>query len=409
MKDILLPPWESGRERKEFLMMSLSIFPVNIIGSMGYVVIALYAYSLLPNYSYLGLVIATPVVVSVVMNYLWGALSDASGLRVRLIIIGGVVTACIYPLMWFPDPALFLVLRLVQSVFSTSGSLISAVATEQFPLHKSRALGDLGLSSSAGAILGGFTVGFLIPKELISPGSSAILYFFIFSMGLQLISLIPLRFIDEKGITKKRKDNGGDSQPLPGNIYYLMTIIGFSVFGTMVAGSLMPVYIANILGRSTAEVGIVASTASIGGLIAAPIAGYAAERFNKKRVILAAIASYIFIWGTWSMTTEIVILALLWSIPVFSFLYIPSCALVAEWTPSSTRGKGLGLISSSVGVSQVIGAVTGGALTQYLGGGFDAFIFTFRFSLIFILIGLILAALFLPSKIATPDKKGNEP
>jgi MFS family permease len=109
------------------------------------------------------------------------------------------------------------------------------------------------------------------------------------------------------------------------------------------------------------------------------------------------------------MTTEIVILALLWSIPVFSFLYIPSCALVAEWTPSSIRGKGLGLISSSVGVSQVIGAVTGGTLTRYLCGGFDAFIFAFRFSLIFILIGLILAALFLPSKVATPDKKGNEP
>lgn len=395
---VFAPPWSSKREKREFVLMSFSSLPPNIVGSMGYVVISLYAYSLLPSYTYFGMVVAIPILVSVVMNFVWGALSDMWGFRIKLIILGGVITASLYPCMWLPDPALFLALRMAQTVFSSSGSLMSSVATEHLPLHKSRALGDLSLASSVGAIFGGFTVGLFIPKDMISAGSSIILYFFIASMLMQLLSLIPLRFIEEETFAKKdTKAKLSLQVENPRKVYHLMAVMGFAVFGTVVAGSIMPVYLGNVLNHSTTEVGIVASTASIGGLVAAPISGYVAERFDRKRTILVAIIAYLVIWGLWSLTTNIIVLALLWSIPVFSFLFIPSCSLVSEWTSKGSRGKGLGLLSSAVGASQFIAALAGGILIQSLGGGFDAFVFAFRLSLIFIGVGLVLA-LMLPGE-----------
>jgi MFS family permease len=245
-----------------------------------------------------------------------------------------------------------------------------------------------------GAIIGGFTVGIFVPKGVIAGGSEVIFYFFIIGMIVNLISLVPLRYIAEDVSLREHVERRSMFRvENPRKVYLLMAVLGFAVFGTVVAGSVMPVYIGNVLNHTTTEVGIVASTASIGGLIAAPLSGYVAERFNRKRVILVAVVTYFVLWGIWSMTTDIVILALLWSIPVFSFLYIPACSLVADWTSKGSRGKGLGLLSSAVGASQFIAALAGGALIQSLGGDLDAFIFTFRLSLIFIVVGFVLALL----------------
>lgn len=141
----------------------------------------------------------------------------------------------------------------------------------------------------------------------------------------------------------------------------------FTTFGVLVLS--LPLYVRDELGRSDLAVGLAIGVASVGAIVASPLAGRLADR-RGRRVLLAAGAA-VMMAGYLALALEPGLAAL---VPIRAVAGAAEAAfVVAAWTvaadlaPEARKGEAVSLATAGAYVGLAVGPVVGDFLVSSLG------------------------------------------
>lgn len=137
--------------------------------------------------------------------------------------------------------------------------------------------------------------------------------------------------------------------------------------------AVVPMHAADVWGATPGQLGLMFSTASLMGLVAAPLGGWAADKFGRKGVIVPAALLSALAPATLAFihTQEAFYGAMLcWSLGT-SMLNPGLTAFAADIAPDSQRGQALSLSRQAGDVMFTAGPIGLGALAQYAPHGHE--------------------------------------
>lgn len=337
----------------------------SVINGLLYPIMALYMYGISEDYFLVGLIMALPFLAAVPMSFVWGAVSDRIASRRLVMVVAGTIGGALFFVMPFVGTTELIILRLVQVGFTTSFVLLNAVATECFPKKKGTSVGNLALVGGIGQAAGALAAGFLLPSSEMSVGSDAVTIMFSVAGIITIIgalSLLPMRERRRKSL--RTRFNGflsfGEKRAVAivSSVALILPLAGYIVF------SVFPIYLGDldIPWDATMVAGAFTALSAVTGIFASGIAGWACDRHSRKWVLVGSGAAYVLVWALMGMTVEPILIAMLWAIPVWSFMTVSAFTMVSDLTKPSERGRGIGLVNSAINLGGAAGSVLAGYL-----------------------------------------------
>jgi MFS family permease len=343
----------------------LAMMLVSVINGMLYPILALYMFSISEDYLQVGLMMALPFLAAVPMAFVWGMLSDRIGSRSRVMALAGAAGGALFFAMPFLGPGPLIGLRLVQVGLTTSFVLLNAVATECFPRRKGRSVGDLNLMGAVGQMAGALAAGLLLPSRMMEVGSGAVQNVF-FMAGIITIcaalSLLPMRERAARSPPAGFREmlDFGDRRGMAAvsAVSLLLPLAGYLVF------SVFPVYLKGLAipWDATLVAGMFTALSALTGIFAAGLAGRACDSWGRRGVLVSSGFAYAAVWALMGMTRDPLWTAALWAVPVWSFFYVSATAMASDLTSREERGRGIGLVNSSVNLGGALGSISAGYL-----------------------------------------------
>ena len=151
--------------------------------------------------------------------------------------------------------------------------------------------------------------------------------------------------------------------------YFLMNFSFYMLMPTM------PVYLVEVLGISTANVGIALSSYTIGLLCVRPFSGFLVDCFSRKPLYLFAFFVFAFMFGGYLIaTTMLTIMAV--RFVQGGFMGLTSVAgntIAIDVIPSSRRGEGMGFYGLTINLAMSLAPLA--AVAIYGKGGFNLVVF----------------------------------
>lgn len=335
------------------------------------------------NYFFVGIIIAIPLIIMGLMSFGWGTFSDYIGERKKIVIITTIIGSLLFFTFPFLNPISLIIFRIIQIFFLTSIILINALMTEYFPEKKGRSVGNLNVFAGLGWGIGGIISGFVVKMEDIEFNDSSIIIYFIICGIISLMSalvLLPIKEIKKKRTMKKLTISlkfGERKQ-----ITFICLTTFFLFLGYYMVIMLLPLHLEK-LEASTKTIGYFVAVA---GVVSAPfgrIAGNFCDKYGRKKILLIALIGYIVIVILYTITTNIIVLGILWALPFWPLYMVASTTMVSDLTKESERGRGVGLLNFTLHIGCGGGALLAGILANDM-----EFQDVFAVGMVFILISL---------------------
>ena len=180
-------------------------------------------------------------------------------------------------------------------------------------------------------------------------------------------------------------------------------VLILSMFAMLV--TLAPYTIA-VYNASMSVAGLVSSIFIVGVLIGRIIAGWQANNFGSKKLLIFGITGFIFFTIFYFLQLNIYLLILLRLLQgvVFGFGTNATGTIVSQIIPSTRRGEGIGFFSLGVVLSSALGPLIGTALIDYF--NYNAI---FIFSLIVGIIALILSFFIISPQVEIEEHSASRP
>ncbi len=364
--------------------------------SMLYPVIPIYIKHMSGDDFLVGLSFALPAFAMIATSFLWGTLSDRIGKRRPILIFCGIAVSLLFFTFPFLDAVGLIAARTIQTVFVSSSILSFALVTEYFPSSKGTSIGDLQLFGSVGSTIGGTLVGFLVSSTMLFQGSPQLVSFFTLCGTLFLLStifLVSIREVAKEPVRRPLRDMVVFSQMTSGRLREVRNICLSAAIvhiALLMVYSIFPIFVEeDVIGtgeNATLAIGILAALASAGGIVGSGVAGRICDRFGRRNVFVASIVFYFAVTSVYATVKNIYVLGFLWSIPLYSFLFVSATTMVSDLTTETQRGRGLGLLNSSTNLGAGIGGLIGGYAAR-----FWDFQTVFAAGLVFIVLSLLVA------------------
>jgi MFS family permease len=381
--------------KRDYALIIASTFVAFWVNGMLYPVVPIYIKHLSGDDLLVGLSFALPFFVQIPMSFLWGTLSDYLGKRRNVIIYSGLAASFIFFLLPNLNVIVLILARTMQLFFFSSSILTFALVTEYFPKEKGRSIGDLHLFGGAGSTVGGLVVGLLISSSFLFAGSERLTSFFYICGFLSILSMVFLftvREVEKDRVRKNLRDilKFGDLGDVGRDIRNVCMAVGIVHISLLMVYSAFPVYVEEtVLGSSddaTSVLGILSALASLGGLIGSGLAGRICDKYGRRSVFISSILLYIVFVVIYGTTRNLYVIGILWSIPLYSFLFVSATAMISDLTSDEERGRGMGLLNSTLGIGAGMGALMAGYAARLID-----FQTIFLVSAIFIVMGLIIS------------------
>ncbi|MFO7619613.1 MAG: MFS transporter, partial [Thermoplasmata archaeon] len=332
----------------------------SVINGMLYPILALYVYSISHDYFMVGLIIALPFLAAVPMSFIWGMISDRIGSRKKVIALAGTVGGALFFAFPFVETSGLIALRFVQMAFLTAVVLLNAVATECYPGRKGRSVGDLNLVGGIGQAAGALAAGLLLPSYQMFVGSGATTFAFSLAGIITIaasLSLLPMRErrFRHKAMALRGMLSFGQKQGMTiiALVAFILPLAGYLVF------SIFPVYLRtlDIPWDATMVAGAFTALSAVTGIFAAGLAGRACDAYGRKWVLVGAGAAYVIVWAGMGLTSNPILIAVLWATPVWSFFFVSATTMASDLTEPHERGRGIGLVNSTISMGAAIGSI----------------------------------------------------
>jgi MFS family permease len=149
----------------------------------------------------------------------------------------------------------------------------------------------------------------------------------------------------------------------------LLAVVGISYLGLGFIFPLYSLYAREVIGASSAEIGIMASAFLVTGFFTAPAAGWLSDRFGQGRVLWIALAAHsLLMLGYILADTPEQLIALRALEGVAATGVLPAArALMNEIAPSHRQGEALGLLSAAQMAGILLGPAAGAFLASQVG------------------------------------------
>ncbi|MBU7042179.1 MAG: MFS transporter [Theionarchaea archaeon] len=345
----------------------------------------IYAYEVSGKFAHAGYIFSLPSLILLIMTFGWGSISDRLGDRKSVIIISNSIASLLFFLFVHVSVGWLIFLRCIQTFFYSSYILIPAIITEYFPSSKGRALGKYNVAMGIGWTIGG----------IISGHAATIGFSFFFSLTgiLSLLFCSTFYFIRDAPREKDTRSlreflTFGDSRQL-----LRLCLFAFILMtGSSVLSSIFNVHLSN-LGVSKQSIGYVTSLTSLTFLLVADATGRACDRWGRKPLLMLSALSYVFTWLGIGVINNLYLKIILWILPFYAFFITASTSSASDLTSEKERGRGIGILNSSIGLGNFSGGLLGGHLADVFGASV-----TFMLSSIFALAGFFISLIMKESR-----------
>jgi MFS family permease len=352
--------------KRDYRIVLVSTLISSMLGGMLYPVLSIYAKNASGDYLFSGLMFAFPFIITVVMSFAWGAFSDRIGNRKAPLIAGAVIGSVFFFVFPFLDVVPLLAARSIQTVFTASGILSTAIVTEYYPQDKGRSIGLLNVAGAAGGTIGGIALGFLLARSDILGRTLQVNTFFYVCGGLSILSALILFPIHEN--YRKRAPQKGLFRLKSGKrIAVICVSASILAAGTHTVYSIFPAYLADDYGVELGVLGWFIASSAIFGVLGSIAAGALCDRYGKRKIFIGVMLVYVLSMLSYGIANNFYILLVVWSLPLWPFYWIAGTSLVSDLTDETERGKGLGLLNAvSLGIGGFAGCIIGGFLLDYV-------------------------------------------
>lgn len=143
---------------------------------------------------------------------------------------------------------------------------------------------------------------------------------------------------------------------------------------------------ANDLGASKTQIGVIFSVGSIGGAVAAPLVGKISDRVGSKSILLISMNLFFIVFLLYSLNQTLIGMYIIQAIEgvAWATLGVSGVALITDSVPLERKGEAIGVYNMTWYFGWIIGPGLGGFLADIIG-----FRQTFILCAILILIGTL--------------------
>jgi MFS family permease len=328
----------------------------------------------------IGLIIAIPSLCQFLVTVPSGIASDRFG--ARKLMVASIVMAALGALLGSVSttPLMYIIASTLLILNSTvyhppAQSYVSDIAS---PRDRSRALGIWFAGGTTGVSLGPLSISILM-------GVFAFTWRQIYGFWVIpiLLGLVMLYFVKPPTeiVKKEVRDSWEDEETvdtlLNTNMIFLLLSGTVRRFGGGLTTGFLSIWLAEAQGWTIGQIGIMLGISSLLGLVASPLGGELASRYEEKKFFVASLfGSYsffalaLFLKGYWSFMIAYIIHRF------FGILGMPAnMTLTAQLSPPKQRGVGFALSSIPENVIMPVAAIIAAYIADYY-GLFPIFILT---------------------------------
>ena len=336
----------------------LGAFCYNLTQGLSFTLIRLQA-NFLGDFRTLGLVVGLPNFALVAGSAFWGYVADKWRSRKNVVVLCSIATALLYlPLPWLGPLELVLV-RTIQSFFLGGMVQIATMFSELDSSARGSFMGRLEAVLGLGWGIGAFAGAYLVNENDYGLGSGPVIFSFFFTAFLGLVSVIGYMSSTEK--KRKIVNNEEDFFFHLKKLSRLFTITFILFMGYIFFLTISPVYLTVIAGSSY-KMGWIVLCSGLIHAITAPYAGNLIDKYPRESAIRIASAFVIFSMLAYSLTINLYVITLVFTIPIYMTFFLGARTIVADVVPYDLRARMMGLLSSFSLLGSGLGSLIVGEL-----------------------------------------------
>ncbi len=309
-------------------------------------------------------------------------ISDRSGYRIKYASIAILIGSLLLLSSTFIDERIFILATIIISsaIIQIGQPLIISYETERSK-KIGTSVGKVFLFINLGYFLGSIFFGYII--EILGFELSTILE----SILGMVISLWMFKFKEERIFNENPKKLNLLDVITKTNFFRLFSssiIIAPAIFF-----SIVPAYYIFYLKGGIVEWGLINAISTVTGIAASPYVGKLIDKLGIKKVILIGSIYYPTYYILLYITDNILVFAVLYSLPFWLFLWIPLFSYSAMYSNSYERATSVSNINLLIGIFRTLGGILGGLVFLFLGPS-NFFIISIALSIIMPSILLVL-------------------
>jgi MFS family permease len=311
----------------------------------------------------ISLVISLSSLVTTALMIPVGFLMERVG-RKRMLLIGFLIWAATPVFMgsagsWRTVAPLYVVYNIADAFVGPAR--MTMIAEYSIPGSQATVFGFMSMDWALGGILSPPLSGFLAER------SGWRLSFQVAAIAMALAAVPVLMLKDEKtGGTQEERVSAL-------NIFrreYLGTIALFFMFacalstGQSLVNTMLPIFLKNQMELHLSSIGLFFTGSSVLSLLGQVPGGWLADRYGRKKIILAFLLPIPLIFGAWAMVRDWVAMLVLYSLfaGCLSMMGSASLALLSESFPSELKGAAFSVRMTGFRMGSIAGPLLGGYL-----------------------------------------------
>lgn len=184
-------------------------------------------------------------------------------------------------------------------------------------------------------------------------------------MALGVLPVLMLRGEKEGGKTEEKVSMSAIFQREYLSVALLFSAFSFALStGQSVVGTMLPIFLKNQMDLPFSSIGLFFSGSSVLSLLSQVPGGWLADRYGRKRIILAFLLPIPLIFTAWAMVNDWVVMLVLYSLfaGCLSVMGSASFALLSDSFPSELTGAAFSVRMTGFRMGSVVGPLLGGYL-----------------------------------------------
>jgi len=352
-----------GLNRALWLLFALN-FAIGFTNQFIRPLFPLYLQNLSASEMEIGLVLSLSSVAATAFMMPSGLLIDRVGRKRMLllsVILSVIPTALIaYAEDWRTITPFFIVFNVAFAFFIPARMAI--IADSATPQNRATMFGLMNMAWPISGIIAPALSGYVVENY----GWTLL---FLFSAAILAMSFLPTLLIKEterildKSIEKAEKGSIFDRDRLP----FIIAIFFFHLAMTTGQGgvnTILPIYLKNQKGLSALLIGFFFTGSSLLTLLTQIPSGRLADRFSRKKLVIACIAPIPVLYGVWGLIDNWIILLIFNSLAfgLWSMTWPATLALLSDSVPPSLIGSAFGVRMTGTRLGFTIGPLIAGYL-----------------------------------------------
>lgn len=194
--------------------------------------------------------------------------------------------------------------------------------------------------------------------------------------AILVVSILPTLLLRERDVSAEEVAEEKGTSSLREPRYFRVVALFFIFHLAMTTGqgsisTVLPLFLKNEMALSTSTIGLFFTGSSILTLLTQYPSGRLADRFGRKKLILACIAPIPLLYAAWPFIGDWVVLLVIYSLAfgLWSMTWPASLALLSDFVPAELRGSAFGVRMTGTRLGFTVGPFFGGYLYSAIGGG----------------------------------------